>query len=134
METADSSVLIPLLARWHEAHPATSRRCRRVTRLPLHAMLECYSVLTRLPEPHRLGPEAVVAFLTGFGEPLNATAGERPMHRFLGALRDSDIRGGQTYDAVIAASAVAHDALLLTRDARAAAVYDAVGARVEFIR
>ena len=133
METADTSVLVPLAAAWHEAHATVGRRCREVSRLPLHAMLECYSVLTRLPEPHRASPEPVVEFLDSFGEPLDLEPGSRRARGFLHRLRDADIRGGQTYDAMIAASALAHDALLLTRDARAAAVYDAIGARVEFI-
>jgi toxin FitB len=40
------------------------------------------------------------------------------------------IAGGATYDALVALAAVAHDAELATRDARARATYEAVGARV----
>jgi predicted nucleic acid-binding protein len=134
METADTSVLVPLAAAWHEAHAAVGRRCRNIDRLPMHAMLECYSVLTRLPEPHRAAPEPVVAFLDSFGEPLDLEPGSDRARAFLHRLAETDIRGGQAYDAIIGAAALAHGALLLTRDARAAAVYDAIGARVEFIR
>jgi len=40
------------------------------------------------------------------------------------------IAGGAVYDALVALAAVEHDAELVTRDARARATYEAVGARV----
>ncbi len=59
----DSSYLIPLLSDWHQHHPKTLRsyqhwRDREAqVILPVHAILECYSVLTRLPVPYRLLPD-----------------------------------------------------------------------------
>ena len=41
-----------------------------------------------------------------------------------------DISGGAVYDALVALAAVEHDAELATRDGRARATYEAVGARV----
>jgi hypothetical protein len=40
------------------------------------------------------------------------------------------ISGGAVYDAIVALAAVDHDAELATRDARAKATYETVGARV----
>ena len=59
----DSSYLIPLLSDWHQHHLKTLRsyqlwrdRDAQVI-LPVHAILECYSVLTRVPAPYRLPPD-----------------------------------------------------------------------------
>src|SRR5260370_37463106 len=60
----DSNVLIALLSDWHEHHGKTLTSYERWLRksavpvIPVQAILECYSVLTRLPAPHRLPPEA----------------------------------------------------------------------------
>lgn len=62
MTAIDSSVCIPALAAWHVAH----ERCRPVAAgatIPAHALLETYSVLTRLPAPHRLKREVVAELL-----------------------------------------------------------------------
>jgi uncharacterized protein with PIN domain len=57
----DTSCVIPLLSSWHEFHARTkqayvarlARRERPI--IPAHALLEAYSVLTRMPV--RLSPE-----------------------------------------------------------------------------
>jgi predicted nucleic acid-binding protein len=60
----DSNVLIALLCDWHEHHERTLTSYERrlgkidVPVIPVQAILECYSVLTRLPAPHRLPPKA----------------------------------------------------------------------------
>lgn len=46
-----------------------------------------------------------------------------------GALGRLGIVGGAVYDALVALAAVEHDATLATRDARARATYELVGAR-----
>jgi predicted nucleic acid-binding protein len=59
----DSSYLIPLLSDWYQHHSKTlqsyqywlDREAQMI--LPVHAILECYSVLTRFPAPYRLPPE-----------------------------------------------------------------------------
>src|SRR5258708_33828946 len=60
----DSNVLIALLCDLHEHHGKTLTSYERwlgknaVPVIPGQAILECYSVLTRLPAPPRLPPEA----------------------------------------------------------------------------
>lgn len=46
---------------------------------------------------------------------------------------DADVVGGAVYDAVVALAAVDNDAVLASRDARAQATYERVGARVEIV-
>src|SRR5258708_14372736 len=60
----DSNVRIALLCDWNDHHGKTLTSYERrlgknaVPVIPVQAILECYSVLTRLPAPHRLPPEA----------------------------------------------------------------------------
>jgi predicted nucleic acid-binding protein len=53
--------------------------------------------------------------------------------RALATAVDAGVRGGALYDAAIAATAVSHDARLLSFDRRGAATYEAVGADVELL-
>ncbi|MBI3695553.1 MAG: hypothetical protein HY238_12035, partial [Acidobacteria bacterium] len=56
----DTSVLVPLFSVWHGFHEATVREYERLRRervqfvVPTHALLECFSVLTRLPGDYRM--------------------------------------------------------------------------------
>lgn len=51
--------------------------------------------------------------------------------RLLAELTAAGLGGGAVYDAVVAATARDHGATLLSRDRRAARVYDALGVRYE---
>lgn len=46
------------------------------------------------------------------------------------AIDDEGVAGGAVYDALVGLAAVEHGATLATRDGRAAATYEAVGARI----
>ena len=58
----DTSCLVAAVCSWHEHHPATVeelvRRAKRreETVMAAPALIETYSVLTRLPPPYRLRP------------------------------------------------------------------------------
>ena len=84
------------------------------------ALIEAYSVLTRLPSHHRLSPSDAAALLGAnfLGEAvvsLDAAAYREIVSR----LSAEGVRGGQAYDAVIAACARAAGAeALLTFNAR----------------
>jgi hypothetical protein len=94
-----------------------------------HALIETYSVLTRLPGDLRMEPEDAARLLRErFTTPL--TLGATASRRLPDALSQLGIVGGAVYDALVAFAAVAHDADLATRDLRAKATYEAVGARV----
>jgi predicted nucleic acid-binding protein len=133
VRAADTSVVVAAFASWHEHHDAARRALDGGLRLVEHCALETYSVLTRLPAPHR-SPGAVVAeFLRiRFPEPFLrlSTAGYR---RFVLELRARGVMGGASYDALVAASAAAAGAQLVTCDRRAAVTYERYGASVHFI-
>lgn len=96
-------------------------------------MPETYSVLTRLPGDLRLEPSDAARLLRErFAEPL--LLGIRESGRIADTLGRLEIAGGAVYDALVALAAVEHNADLATRDLRAKATYEAVGARVVIAR
>lgn len=133
MTAVDTSLVVALFASWHEAHDIAREAVPPDARLPAHVLLESYSVLTRLPPPHRAPAAVVEAFLTQrFKTGLLSLPAER--HRsLLKTLADRGITGGGVYDALVAATAMKAKATLLTRDHRAARTYQAVGVRYQLI-
>lgn len=126
----DTSVAVPLLVRTHREHDAVVRWWSgREVALSGHALAETYSVLTRLPGDLRLAPADAARLLRErFGEPL--VIGADAAGRLPDVLSRLGIAGGAVYDALVALAAVEHGADLATRDARARATYETVGARV----
>jgi predicted nucleic acid-binding protein len=130
----DSSVVIAVLAPWHEAHrSARAALAEGEVRLPGHVAFETTSALSRMPEGRRIAPAVVIeALKRGFTKPWLALDAE--------ALRDTleravegGVRGGALYDALIAATAATHDATILSADRRALVTYQAMAAKVKFI-
>jgi hypothetical protein len=94
-----------------------------------HALAETYSVLTRLPGDLRLAPPDAARLLTErFEEPL--LLGPDMAGRIPDVLSHLGIAGGAVYDGLVALAAREHGAELATRDVRAKATYETVGARV----
>jgi predicted nucleic acid-binding protein len=131
VKAVDSSVVIAAFASWHEHHAIARKAMAGKPRLIAHAAVESYSVLTRLPPPHRAHPSIVHAFLTErFSEPF-LTLSETGYQELLATVAVGQILGGPAYDALIAFTAAEHQATLLSLDQRAAATYETVGATVE---
>jgi predicted nucleic acid-binding protein len=131
VKAVDSSVVIAAFATWHEYHAIARKAMVSRPRLIAHAAIESYSVLTRIPPPHRAHPSIVHAFITErFTEPF-LTPSETSYQELLATIAARQIIGGPAYDALIAFTAVEHQATLLTLDQRAAPTYEAVGAAVE---
>jgi predicted nucleic acid-binding protein len=131
VKAVDSSVVIAAFASWHEHHGVARKAMGARPRLIAHAAVESYSVLTRLPPPHRASPDIVHAFITGrFTEPF-LTLSETGYQELLATVAAGQILGGPAYDALIAFTAAEHGATLMSLDQRAAATYETVGAQVE---
>jgi predicted nucleic acid-binding protein len=109
----DSNCIIAVLSRWHEHHTAARQELdRRLDRgemmvVAAPALVEAYSVLTRLPQPRRLPPVQALEILdAGFVAGRRVEALEAA--EYLSVLRRAAterIAGGRIYDAVIAACA-----------------------------
>ena len=129
MKAADTSLVVAAFASWHEQHDAARRALDGGLRLIDHCALETYSVLTRLPPPHRAAGPVVRDFLAArFPDPLLRLTGQG-YRDFLLRLADLGITGGAAYDALVAATAAKNAAELVTCDRRAVPVYDRYGVR-----
>jgi len=95
-------------------------------------LLESYSVLTRLPAPHRISPEDAAEVIAKL--PMSVISLPGDVHtQLVVELGRGRLRGGATYDALIAATARHHGLRLLTRDRRARATYDSFGAEYSLL-
>jgi predicted nucleic acid-binding protein len=129
----DTSVAVAAFASWHEAHAASSAVLARRPRLPFHVLLETFSVLTRLPPPHRVPANVAREFLAQrFPAALLVLPAQEQRGLIDLAVR-AGFSGGAIYDALVAATALHSNAVLVTRDRRAVIVYDAVGVRFELL-
>lgn len=107
----DSSILVAALLPWHEHHAVAQGAIRRARRegevlLASRTLVETYSVLTRLPAPHRLAPDHALSLLelnfrASRIESLEADA----TWAFLSSLPSNGVAGGAVFDAEIAAVA-----------------------------
>ena len=92
--------------------------------LPVHAVLEAYSVMTRIPRPLRMEPKAALAVIQSyvdFGELLSP--GPAQYLEFLDSCAAAGVAGGRIYDAIIIESDRAANAdVLLTYNLRDFAV------------
>jgi predicted nucleic acid-binding protein len=95
--------------------------------------LETTSALSRMPQGRRIAPGVVLEALElAFPEGWLTLAGDEQRKALRRAV-NAGVRGGALYDALIAATAVRHDADLLSADSRAWATYDAMGARARYL-
>lgn len=108
----DTSVLVAAALGWHEAHVRALDSLREAFSrgklvVPAPALVEAYSVLTRLPAPHRLAPGDAHAVLSesleGRAEVVGLTASE--VWRWMGGAASSGVGGGLAYDAILLACA-----------------------------
>jgi predicted nucleic acid-binding protein len=131
VKAVDSSVVVAAFASWHEHHVIAQKARASRPRLVAHAAVESYSVLTRLPPPHRAQPSIVHTFITErFTDPF-LTLSETGYQELLATVAASHLLGGPTYDALVAFTAAEHQATLMSLDQRAAATYEAIGVTVE---
>jgi predicted nucleic acid-binding protein len=129
----DTSAAVALVVEDHEGHAATLAAARgRRLGLAGHAWFETYSVLTRLPAGLRRSP-ADVAVLLAHDFPATAFLAEAAAAALGPELARLGISGGAVYDALVSAAARQHGRSLVSGDARARPVYEALGVRVRLV-
>ncbi len=109
----DSSVLVAALASWHENHDESRKALEHAMGpagelvLPADVLVETYSVLTRLPSPHRLSPVDALRLLEeNFADAGTVALTAAETWRLLRTLAVDAVAGGAVYDARIVAAAV----------------------------
>jgi predicted nucleic acid-binding protein len=129
----DTSVCIPSLVSWHEHHEVC-RRAAAGARVPAHVLVESFSVLTRLPAPHRLDGDVVRRLLAlRFPSSQVLPASSALQRSVVERLARLGVEGGAVYDGLVGLTAAQHHEVLLTRDRRAARTYELVGVRFELV-
>lgn len=132
MTALDTSVCVPALLAWHEHHEA----CREVAAgasLPAHVVVESYSVMTRLPAPHRVDSTTAEHLLRRW-EGNAVLVAPAALHRGLVQLvAHAGLEGGAVYDALVGLTAAEHDEVLLTRDRRAVQTYERLGLAYQLV-
>lgn len=129
----DTSVAIPLVVSTHCAHNAVVKWWNgQPLALSGYALIETYSVLTRLPGDVRLtAADAATLLAERFADPLMLPTADAA--RLPELLADHGIAGGAAYDAIVGMAALQNGCVLATRDARATGTYQAIGARIEIV-
>lgn len=129
----DTSVLVAAFSSWHEQHDVARSAIRDGAGVVGHAIAEAYSVLTRLPEPHRAAPALARDFLAAActGAPLILDA--ETVRGLPARLVACGVAGGATFDGLIALTAASHDVTLLSLDRRAVDTYLRCGVRFELL-
>jgi predicted nucleic acid-binding protein len=130
----DSSVVIAAFAAWHNDYAAAREALLdNEARLIAHVAFETVSVLSRMPESHRIAaPLVLKGLLESFPDPWLAldNAQIRPaLERAVAA----GLHGGALYDALIAATALRNDAQLISADRRARPTYEALGVEAVYL-
>lgn len=110
----DTSVIIAGLLSWHEQHEAAAAELTSLLSgpteviLPLQALVEAYSVMTRLPSPHRLSAKNALDVLEGSLRQRTTVAGLEGGEGWglVSDLSRRQIAGATSYDGLIVASAL----------------------------
>jgi predicted nucleic acid-binding protein len=133
LKAADTSLVVAAFASWHENHAAARRVLDAGLRMIEHCALETYSVLTRLPPPHRTSGEIVCDFIAArFPQPFLRLS-ESAYRSFILDLAGQRVVGGAAYDALVAATAAGCGAELVSCDRRALRVYELFGVKTHFV-
>lgn len=134
MDAVDTSVAIAGLTEWHERHEVGHSALAARPSIPAHALLETYSVLTRLPAPYRLEAALVADLLSrAFGKDARLAPGKKLELGAAEIFAGLGVSGGASYDALIGLTAKDHGAVVLTLDERALATYRRCGAEATLL-
>lgn len=131
MIAIDSSVAVAAFASWHDRHADARAALAGEYALVAHAGVETYSVLTRLPAPHRAEPQLAADYLRRqFRRPW-LTLDRRAQAALPARLAGLGIAGGAVYDALVGLTAATAGAALASCDERAFRVYELCGVQVQ---
>jgi predicted nucleic acid-binding protein len=107
----DTNVIIAAVAQWHEQHDIARRsmnqlRAQHSVLVPHHALMESYSVLTRVPAGIRLAPRDALHVISELLEAL-PVIGLFPndIWPLIRELASRGVFGGRIYDAAMARAA-----------------------------
>ncbi len=116
---ADTSVVVAAFSTWHEFHSVARGICESKPLLPIHAALEVYSVLTRMPDPFRAPAQVVAQYLALEWEQRLILPSQESIAALPARCSNAGITGGSIYDVLIGVTAADNACQLVTLDRRA---------------
>ena len=129
----DTSAALAFVQPSHSAHATTyAALVGRPKGLAGQAAFETYSVLTRLPPPDRLTPQAAQRLIE-VNFPHSHFLSSKASGALIAQLSARGVSGGAVYDGLVAAAAAEHGLRLVSRDTRAAGTYRAMGVDLELL-
>ncbi len=133
MSAVDTSITVAALLVWHDDHEAADEAASGA-KVPAHVLVETFSVLTRLPTPHRIGrAEAGRLLCDRFPEKQVLHASPELQRSLVTRLVEAGVEGGAAYDGLVALTAVEWGEVLVSRDQRAAGTYERLEVPFEII-
>ena len=121
-------------ASWHEHHAAALAGVQRVDTIVAHCLLETYSVLTRLPAPHRIDAQVAATYIRlAFGNRPLVALSATEQRKLVATCASQGLSGGAVYDALIGATCARGGVRLLTLDTRARQTYAILGVDHEVV-
>jgi predicted nucleic acid-binding protein len=123
MTAADSSVTVAALLADHPEHQSAGESLAACEVTIAHVALETYSVLTRLPAPHRVDAKTATTVLEAHTPVVYVALAGEELAKVNGRLASAGVSGGASYDGLIALTALKHGLELLSRDHRAQRTY-----------
>lgn len=124
MIAVDTSVAVAALGEWHELHRRAVDVLDAGPAVPVHALLETWSVLTGFPPPHRAPMEVVREWLEDRFKVVLDPPEVEEQRALVRQMAELGRPGGAIYDALIGLTARRAGATLISADRRAAAIYD----------
>ncbi len=131
MIAVDSSVAIAAFGEWHELNQPACAVLDAGAAIPIHALLETYSVLTGFPRPHRAAPSLVDTWLEDRFQTVLPPPSANAQRGLVRKLAGEGRTGGAVYDALVALTARTAGATLVTADRRARSIYELVGVALQ---
>ena len=138
-DALDTSVVVAALLGWHENHAqarAALEAGLAAGRLivPAPVLVEAYSVMTRLPAPHRISPADAVALLGDTFRDVAVIALEpREIWKLIAWLDERKVTGGRAYDGhILACAKKGRAGRLFTFNAKDFLAFDEAG--IEIVR
>ena len=129
----DTSAAIALLSPDHPSHAEVKTLCRSLTLgLSGHALVETYSVLTRIPGAQRLDHVAAATLVTR-EFPRSVALSPEDSLSAVETFSTAGIAGGAVYDGLVGLAAKSAGIPLLSCDRRAESTYAKLGVDVRLV-
>ncbi len=134
MRAVDTSVAVAAFGDWHLLNEPARAVLDDGAALPMHCLVETYSILTGFPPPHRAAPQLVYEWMGDRFPNILPSPSPHDCKGLISRLASAGRSGGSVYDGLIGLTVQLAGGVLITADERASAVYDLLGLEWQYLR